>query len=602
MSQRVTLAQALNFAVQHHNAGRLADAEEIYTQILTAVPDNHDALHLLELIANERGDNERAAELIGRAIDIAPEVGEMHGNLALVLQDLRRLEDAAARFEHALSLSPQFAAGFNNLGLVLQELGRLEDTVSHFESALRIDPEFAEALSNLGNALKENGRLEDAAAHHRRAIEIAPDFAEAHNNLGGVLQAQGYLEDAAACFDTALSLNSQYGEAHSNRGSVHQEDGQLLVAIASYRAALSIDPGLAQAHANLGSVLLEFGEYAEALDSLREAIRLSPETDAIWISLAACLERVSFDVADDGIQADLLRLLEHPAVDPSSVTPAILSALRPAFDSSDPTELSQNTLLLRAMTLSPFKDRPIEAAMTSLRRTVLDTAISSPGNESGLPFACSLAQHCFLNEYIFQTTEDDAAQCALLQSEIAAAFALGQSVPATQIAALATYRPLFELQWGEQLRCDSWPEPVCAVIAQQVDEPLEERRYRGQIPRRTPIEDTVSHSVRAQYEENPYPRWTKFAAQHRPEPIGNVLRGAPLRFSLDDYRSPETPEILIAGCGTGQQSLLAASRYANVNILAIDLSRVSLAYAMRKTREHGVDDIEYAQADILSLN
>ena len=85
MSQKVTVAQALELAIQHHNTGRLDDAESIYSQILDALPDHHDALHLLGLVAHEREEHVKAAELIGRAVALAPQVGEMHGNLALVL-------------------------------------------------------------------------------------------------------------------------------------------------------------------------------------------------------------------------------------------------------------------------------------------------------------------------------------------------------------------------------------------------------------------------------------------------------------------------------------------------------------------------------------
>lgn len=60
--------------------------------------------------------------------------------------------------------------------------------------------------------------------------------------------------------------------------------------------------------------------------------------------------------------------------------------------------------------------------------------------------------------------------------------------------------------------------------------------------------------------------------------------------------------MLIAGCGTGQQPLLAASRYENAAILAIDLSLSSLSYAVRKTRDADIGNIEYAQADILALD
>jgi SAM-dependent methyltransferase len=60
-------------------------------------------------------------------------------------------------------------------------------------------------------------------------------------------------------------------------------------------------------------------------------------------------------------------------------------------------------------------------------------------------------------------------------------------------------------------------------------------------------------------------------------------------------------DILIAGCGTGAHSIETAQRFPNARVLAIDISRTSLAYARRKTREAGVKNIQYAQADVLKL-
>ena len=61
------------------------------------------------------------------------------------------------------------------------------------------------------------------------------------------------------------------------------------------------------------------------------------------------------------------------------------------------------------------------------------------------------------------------------------------------------------------------------------------------------------------------------------------------------------PEVLIAGCGTGSHSILAAQRFRGARVLAIDLSLSSISYAKRKTQELGITNIEYAQADILKL-
>ena len=62
-----------------------------------------------------------------------------------------------------------------------------------------------------------------------------------------------------------------------------------------------------------------------------------------------------------------------------------------------------------------------------------------------------------------------------------------------------------------------------------------------------------------------------------------------------------SPDILIAGCGTGQHSIGTASKFKEAKVLAIDLSCSSLAYAIRKTKELGIKNIEYMQADILDL-
>lgn len=61
-------------------------------------------------------------------------------------------------------------------------------------------------------------------------------------------------------------------------------------------------------------------------------------------------------------------------------------------------------------------------------------------------------------------------------------------------------------------------------------------------------------------------------------------------------------DVLIAGCGTGSHSIETAQRFPNARVLAIDISKTSLAYARRKTKEAGVSNIEYAQADILKLD
>src|SRR5947208_1009102 len=74
---------ALEIALQHQRAGRVAEAEAIYRQILGQEPGHPDALHWLGVIALQRGDVETAEALLRRAIEANPRVAAFHGNLAL---------------------------------------------------------------------------------------------------------------------------------------------------------------------------------------------------------------------------------------------------------------------------------------------------------------------------------------------------------------------------------------------------------------------------------------------------------------------------------------------------------------------------------------
>ena len=58
---------------------------------------------------------------------------------------------------------------------------------------------------------------------------------------------------------------------------------------------------------------------------------------------------------------------------------------------------------------------------------------------------------------------------------------------------------------------------------------------------------------------------------------------------------------MVAGCGTGKQTILAAKSYLNAKVVGVDLSLSSLSYAKRKSEELGITNIEFLCGDILEL-
>ena len=545
--QTLTIRQAMDMAVQHLNAGNLAEAETICRQVLQADAAQPVALHLLGVLAHQTGNAERAVELLKQALAANPDMAEAHGSLANAYQDLGQLDAAASSFRDAIAVMPNLAEAHSNLGNVLRDQGKPEAAVASYQKALAINSDVAETHNNLGNALRDLARLDDAVSSFHRAIELQPEFAEAHNNLGFALR--------------------------------------------------------------------EVGRAEEAFVSHRRGIALEPQNNAVWLGFAHSLAAMSFGELDDNLSAELLTLLEHPTVRPDVLVRPVIGALRhhprmaeilarAAADNISYAEMAEQLsampLLLRLMVLSPIDDLEIEQLLTDLRHAMIADAAAGKLTAAGLPFGAALALHCFVNEYVYPESEAESAWVDQLAAEIAALLQAAEDVPPWLVAALGAYRPLHGFAWAEQLgRCS--PGAIGEIITRQVVEPGIDLVERGRIASLTAIDSAVSQTVRALYEENPYPRWIKTGLVNQGRAIGVVLRGAPLRFDLEHYRSPESPEILIAGCGTGQHALVTASRFSNARVLALDLGLSGLAYATRKTHELGIDNIDYAQADIMEL-
>ncbi len=271
-----TIAEALAIAVQHHQAGRLREAEAIYRQILAAYPDHHDAWHLLGLIACAIGEHQAGVECIRRALALKPDWAEAHFNLGNAWKEQGKLDLAVACYQSAVQQKSNFAEAHNNLGLAWRGRGDLDQAEACYQRALESKPDYAEAHNNLGNVRNDQGKPEEAAACYQRALQLKPDYAEAHNNLGNVFMAQGKLSEAVACYEQAR-LEPGFAQAHNNLGNVYMALGKPDEAAGCYQRALMLEPGYAEAHNNLGNVFKCQGKPEEAAACYRRALELRPD-------------------------------------------------------------------------------------------------------------------------------------------------------------------------------------------------------------------------------------------------------------------------------------------------------------------------------------
>ena len=288
----MNLQQQFESALSHHLAGRLAEAEALYRQVLAQEPDHAGALHLLGVLSARLRKFDAAVDLIRRAIRLRPDSAEEHYNLANALRHLGRLDEAIAAYRQAIRIRPDLAKTHNNLGITLAIAGQLEEAIACHRRAIQIEPNFAEAYSNLGTTLAKAGRLDEAIASYGDAVRLKPDYATAYNNLGSVLKDKGRLDDAISASREAIRLKPDYAEAYNNLGISLKGKGQLDDAIEAYRKAIGFRSGYATAHNNLGNALKSKGQIGEAIVSFRQALRLEPELASAHNNLGNALKAV----------------------------------------------------------------------------------------------------------------------------------------------------------------------------------------------------------------------------------------------------------------------------------------------------------------------
>ena len=374
----------------------------------------------------------------------------------------------------------------------------------------------------------------------------------------------------------------------------HQDAGEFADAARLYKRVLSLTPAHGPTCNNLACVLLAQGKRADASESFSHAVDAAPELLDDLSGILATLR-------------DVLPTLAAAAQRAETAWPQRLD-LDAAFGSNF-AEVAADPLLHTVLTATTLRDLAMERLFTGLRRDALTRAAMAMAKAdthqdrsrpAELAFFGALAQQCFINEYVFALMPDEAAEVATLRNALETRLDSGAPIPALAVLTLAMYMPLGTLADIDAIAAKPWPKPVRDVIAQQVSEPRTERGLRATVATLTPIADDVSARVRDQYEENPYPRWVRAAAPRPAASLEQQLRSKFPDARLQPLRS-ETPDVLIAGCGTGRHAIELAQSLPGVgSVLAIDLSRASLGYAKRKT-PRGLA-IDYAQADILGLD
>jgi SAM-dependent methyltransferase len=424
-------------------------------------------------------------------------------------------------------------------------------------------------------------------------------------------------EEAEASLRQAAALKPDLAETHYNLGNTRKKLGRLEEAEASYRQAITLKPDLAEAHYNLGNTLKELSRLEQAVTSYSNAIGLKSDFADAYINLSLTIKNVKFSSSSPNLYRPLIQLLTTGNfIRPRDVAGAILSLLKYdplienlLFEDLGDMGLKEAAFIVDSlhklpilhllMRLSPLPSLQFEAFFVTIRRFILVNLDEIEVSTELLYFLSTLSIHCFVNEYIYYESEEEICLVEELEDQIKRTVEQSIRPDAAKVLCLASYRPLHQYDAFKNIES---LDNLKDVKKRLIEEPFAEKFIAKKLPSLGETSDDISRKVREQYEENPYPRWVKVEISPKAKSISEVCTELNLNLHSKHMESITAPAILIAGCGTGQQSIGTACRFANCQVTAVDLSCASIAYAQRKTSELGLTNIEYMQADILRLD
>jgi SAM-dependent methyltransferase/tetratricopeptide (TPR) repeat protein len=411
-------------------------------------------------------------------------------------------------------------------------------------------------------------------------------------------------------------------QSWSELGSAAVDAGDLARAEQCFREAIRTDRRNGRHHFHLALVLEARGDFGAAAAHLTQALRFNPADADAARRLTALISRrpLPADVELDpaGMKAALhhdtsaswlvTRLALHCLTAKGSLATAFavgkregwLQAAR-ALCLTRTADALKDDLLLEILRTNILRDADAEYLLTAVRCVLLLEAPPERFRDKDLlTFVLTMMHQCRANEHVWYVTEAEEARLA--SEPLSLATLLDGDVEEGRKFLLALLYKSLPATFGEEVAPEALakvrPKALRDVVQAYLTEDGDLRARAQTMPKLDVISDEVSRRVAQQYEHNPYPRWTSL----RRPPEGEERKRLGAHFSPGQLAFMDSPyDVLIAGCGTGHQAIYAALNSPNARVTAVDLSTSALAYAAKMAERYAIRNVEFLQADILSL-
>ena len=524
---------------------------------------------------------------------------------------LSDFSNAIKFFEKAITLNSNDVISILNLGSAYYELKNYEKSKKYFHNAIKIETNSDYANYMLGNIYFLDHSLEESEYYLNQCLQKNPKNSNAYNILGLIFDLRNDLDQAEACFQKSLVLSDKNFNALNNLGNIFLKKNNLDLAQECYQKAININPQLCEAYSNLGLICSRNGNFYESYQFYIKALKINGVHRDSLINLSQILSFLNFRVINvNELEMIITKILELKLYSkPKYIAPLLTIILEKNKLFIELEENIQNyeinkflsgflqlNSFCKFLKLCPIPSLRIENFLKNTREKILMNKNAIVYSSDNFSVIESIAINFFISEFVIEESDLERKNIRLLKEEIKNK--VQNKELEIKILILSLYGKLDFVDYNNLTKSSHL---LSNIFKLHIEDSQNEDEIKKNLISYSSIDDLVSQNVKKQYEQNPYPRWQSYELIHEKKPFNQILNELSIKFHIDQNINFESPQVLIAGCGTGQHAIESYSRYLNSKITCIDLSLSSLAYANRKTTEKNIKSIDFFHCDILEI-
>ena len=172
-------------------------------------PNSHRAHQLKGEHYEANGENDEAIREYRRALELKPDLSELHFWIGNLYWKRDRLEEALPELQEEIALNPNHPEALYEIGDILFAQGNLEAAEKYFLKSLRAKAAAVETRLALEKIYTNWGQYDKALAQLRDAAEVAPEDSTPHYRMWVIYRRLGKTEEASSAVNTFTKLKAQ---------------------------------------------------------------------------------------------------------------------------------------------------------------------------------------------------------------------------------------------------------------------------------------------------------------------------------------------------------------------------------------------------------